>query len=127
MNQGSADPGVEMAMAATQSQKVGLDDVEPLSRAAGENRRISVQDAETVENPLAAAAAKDPTPSEPELTSDHSARAWYTGGAQQQALIRKKALPSLLSFAGLIVSLCQTTGMVIDVDIPWPAEWVQVR
>ena len=47
--------------------------------------------------------------------------------AQQQALVTKKAVPGLLSFATIIVSLCQTTGMVVDVDIPWPSRWIQVR
>ena len=84
----------------------------------GEDRRVSVKGAKTVENPLTKKAGKasDTTPKNPEELDQ----------AQQTALVTKKALPSLLSFATIIVSLSQTTGMVIDVDIPWPSEWIQV-
>ena len=79
------------------------------------DRRVSVKGAETVENPLATKAKASELTTD-ELTTD-----------QQQALITKKALPNVLSFATIIVSLCQTTGMVIEVEIPWPSEWIQVR
>ncbi len=130
--EGRTSQGIQLA-SASQNRKVNLDGDEEMANALsvqltagfgeGADRRISLQDAHTVENPISAAnagKAEEEEGSAPNKASE-------LDQAQQQALITKKTLPSLLTFATIIVSLVQNTGMVIDVKIPWPAKWIQVK
>ena len=130
--EGRTGQGIELA-SASQNREIDLDGDEEMANALsvqltaglgeGADRRISLQDAHTVENPLSAANAGKAEEEE----GSASNKAPELDQAQQQALITKKTLPSLLTFGTIIVSLVQNTGMVIDVKIPWPAEWIQVK
>ena len=130
--EGRTGQGIELA-SASQNRKVDLDGDGEMANTLsvqltaglgeGADRRISLQDADTVENPLSAANAGKAEEEE----GSASNKAPELDQAQQQALITKKTLPSLLTFGTIIVSLVQNTGMVIDVKIPWPTEWIQVK
>ena len=119
---GGTATGLDQQQSALPGRKEGgaQEVPEPVAGASAAADTATDEEDVTVENPLSKemeekrnAAAENGVPA--------------LNQAQQQALVTKKAVPGLLSFATIIVSLCQTTGMVVDVDIPWPSRWIQVR
>ena len=119
----ASDPTWVATRARATSESLSFANETAAKPGLGADRRVSVRGADTIENPLSAPKAGE---GEEEEEADTTVTAPELNEEQQQALIAKKAVPSLLSFATIIVSLCQTTGMVVEVEIPWPSQWIQV-